>query len=255
MDGSYPVLQYGGDYKNICKFTEQLRQHDGLGDCYCKSQRVRLLPNLIKYLGTAPRIFLGTRSVEVGTLRRSLAADSDEDGKPITDIGCDDDDVDDSGPNDELEQIDNDDFGPIMPNVKRQRDEASTSNACKQIRRSESESSVKACDDNIPPTDFSRDAVQLKPDTNQDRLAKLLERLMIYLGEYDYESIIYAVGMLDSSDETNRQVKAVWNKLVCRAGTQPVIKRVRDKLKASSQAYSFEELCENFLDSLIALVT
>ena len=72
---------------------------------------------------------------------------------------------------------------------------------------------------------------------------------MIYLGEYDYESIIYAVGMLNDADVTNRQVKAVWNKLVCRAGTQPVIKRVRDKLKASNQGYTFEQLCENFLDS------
>ena len=43
------------------KFCDQLRQHEGSGDCYIKSQRVRLLPNLIKYLGTPPRIFLGTR--------------------------------------------------------------------------------------------------------------------------------------------------------------------------------------------------
>ena len=72
---------------------------------------------------------------------------------------------------------------------------------------------------------------------------------MIYLGEYDYESIIYAIGQLNDADLTNKQVKAVWNKLVCRAGTQPVIKRVRDKLKASNQSYNFEQLCENFLDS------
>ena len=60
MDGSYPVLQYGGDYKNVCKFVDQLRTADGFGDCYIKSQRVRLLSNLVKYLGTAPRIFLST---------------------------------------------------------------------------------------------------------------------------------------------------------------------------------------------------
>ena len=196
MDGSYPVLQYGGDYKNICKFTEQLRQHDGIGDCYCKSQRVRLLPNLVKYLGTSPRIFLGTRSVEVGTLRRQMAVDKDKDDGPINDIGCDDDDVDDSGADDGPQQIDSDDFGPVCQPIKRQRDDSDFQDSNKQIRRSDSHTSLKASDDNIPPTDFSRDAVQLKPDTNQDRLAKLLERLMIYLGEYDYESIIYAVGML-----------------------------------------------------------
>ena len=251
MDGSYSVLQYGGDYKNIVKFCDQLRQHEGSGDCYIKSQRVRLLPNLIKYLGTPPRIFLGTRSVELGTLRRQISADSNANDGPVTDVGCDDDELDEGGADDGGSAFDDDDFGKVCVASKRPGGEVEVPSASKQIRRTESQSTIgsEPGDRDVPPADFSRDVVQLKADSNQDRLANLIERLMIYLGEYDYESIIIAIGQLDSLDVTNRQVKALWNKLVCRAGTQPIIKRVRDRLKATNQTYKLEQLCENFLDS------
>ena len=250
LDGTFPVLQHHRDYKTLGRSITSCAGLDQYHNSYIKSQRVRKLPNLVKYLGTSPRIYLGTRSVSLGQLRREILSDREHANDAVTDLGCDEDELDAGGACDKGEPCYDDDFGQVnRESTKRGRDTDDFSNAGDEVCIESSQPTKRANNANNTPSDFTNDAVALSKDTNVDRLSNLLERIMTYLNAYDYESIITAVGRLDKSSQTHKNITTCWQKLVTRPGTLPTLQRVRDRLKVTYQGMTFTDMAEKWMES------
>jgi len=250
LDGTFEVLQHHSNYKALVKTIAAAGNPYDNSSSYIRSQRVRSLPALLKYLSRDPRIFLGTRSIVLGTLRNEILADPELDKGPIVDIGCDDDEL--GNGDTETEAVVNryNDFGPppkqprlgpvdrpTIPPTSRQVHDVS-------LKRCPTKS--YPCEDASPNIDLTRATVG---EQSADRTSNIIEKIMLYVGQYDYESLITSIGRLDPKNQTNKNIKVLWSRLITRPGTIANIVRIRDKLKANYQGMSFTEMAEKWLDS------
>ena len=252
IDGTFEVLQQHANYKTLGKAINGATNPYDSSSSYIRSQRVRSLPNLIRYLCREPRIFLGSRSIALGKLRLETLANAEQNVEPITDLGCDDDDLGDASPELSSKCDLYNDFGPPPKQLKLAPvDRQPIPVECRQTSSNPEKPLKRQNTDSVPSSysDFTSSSVG---EVQGDRTASIIERIMLYVGQYEYESLISAVGRLDSKDETNRKVKILWNKLVIRPGTIAMITRIRDKLKVEYQGMSFTDMCEKFMDSNLA---
>ena len=252
-DGSYPVLQYNPDYKKIGQSLAKCWDNSGSDHCYIKSQRVKYLANLVKYLGTPPRVFLGTRSIELGKLRRALSCRPDEgDGQESMDGLFDD--IQDDGDTQNENKPCSDDFGEPSNRSSRRENEDDFGGDLAEICSKYAPVVKKQRTDNYASTSFESDARSIaNMQTKEDRFIRVIEQIMQHLQAYDFESLVFEIGKLNPSNEQNRNIKAVWQKLVTKTSTQNQIMRVRDKLKSETQLSPLKKLAETFLCSERAL--
>lgn len=249
LDGTFEVLQSHAHYKTLSKAISSAGNPYDHTSSYIRSQRVRSLPALIKYLSRDPRIFLGTRSIPLGTIRNQVLSDPKLNEGPIVDTGCDDEELGDGDTSPEEGINRYNDFGPppkkprlgpvdrpTIPTANRQVPEL-----CKRPVNQ-----PDPCEDASSNIDLSRASAG---ELSADRTSNLIEKIMLYIGQYDYESMITSIGRLNSKNPTNKNIKIIWSRLITRAGTIANIVRIRDKLKATYQGLTFTDMCEKWMDS------
>nr|WAQ80633.1 MAG: nonstructural protein [Parvoviridae sp.] len=218
---------------------------------YLRVQRVRHLPAAMRYFNTPPRVFMGSRSLQLGRLLKQATSDKSPRSldSPMDDAWWDDDT----------------DTGDLSPAPSKRRDdfalddnEPDTPPAQKKSRSSDFDhETVTVLDDpedTVPgdqPLHRQSSSVgnsEIVPtkmkETSNDRLCGIIEYIMTYLHAYEYEEILRKAGQLD----IDNNIRVCWTRLIKRPGTIANIGRIRDTLKITYQGLNFTEMAAKFLE-------
>lgn len=243
-DGSWPVLHNLNIYQTLVKCAKS-------AGGYARAQRIVSLDGAIKYLSTAPRLYMGTRSKQLGKLRASLLGQPWDSTQPWVDDDGDDFFGIEAVPNaqrgikrswNDFETNDDNDFERTI-----NRHAGGSKQDLVPVQQSQP---AKLQDVDAQPS-CSRPAqgdfgIKELRETAGDRLSKVIESIMRYLMAFTYEEINDAVSNLQPTDP----VYITWNRLLKRPGTQAIVKRIYDSIKIEYLCMTFEQMCTEYMKTV-----